>query len=664
MAATEESSVPVDFEVEMAAVENSSSFDFDVEISEEEGKEDSSSSGGNLFSSSGVTGITDRNLPRDNPIHAETSTSGKSNSSSSQLTNTETLRKKKRYSQFLRTFMDGKVPIRKMVKISMINGLSHQAAVLSLVKNEEIKGRKEKKNRKAVELEKLERKLLREVATVKDGTVRFEVPEDIKSQSLDFGAGGAYNDDIIEEHVDAIDNHVPPLQIVMLIVGTRGDVQPFVAIGKGLQACGHRVRLATHSNFKEFVLNAGLEFFQLGGDPKVLAGYMVKNKGFLPSDPSEIPIQRGQIKEIVCSLLPACVEDDPISKVSFEPDAIISNPPAYGHMHVAEALKVPIHIFFTMPWTPTSEFPHPLSRIKQPIGYRISYQIVDAMIWLGIRDIINDFRKKKLKLRPVTYLKGSYSSPHDVPYGYLWSPHLVPKPKDWGHNIDVVGFCFLDLASNYVPPESLVEWLDLDNKPRPIYIGFGSLPLPEPKKMTNVIVQALHKTGQRGIINKGWGGLGDLDGLDLDLSEQQLKGLVYVLDNCPHDWLFLQCSAVVHHGGAGTTAAGLRAACPTTIVPFFGDQPFWGERVHARGVGPAPIPVDEFGLEKLVDAIHFMLDTEVKDRASKLAEAMKDEDGVTGAVNAFHKHFPREKPENEVATPSGLCSITQCFRGF
>ncbi|KAL6345124.1 hypothetical protein AAG906_013608 [Vitis piasezkii] len=573
MAATEESSVPVDFEVEMAAVENSSSFDFEVEISEEEGKEDSSSSGGNLFSSSGVTGITDRNLPRDNPIRAETSTSGKSNSSSSQLTNTETLRKKKRYSQFL-TFMDGKVPIRKM------------------------------------------RKLLRELATVKDGTVRFEVPEDMKSQSLDFGAGGAYNDNIIEEHVDAIDNHVPPLQIVMLIVGTRGDVQPFVAIGKGLQACGHRVRLATHSNFKEFVLNAGLEFFQLGGDPKVLAGYMVKNKGFLPSDPSEIPIQRGQIKEIVCSLLPACVEDDPISKVSFEPDAIIANPPAYGHMHVAEALKVPIHMFFTMPWTPTSEFPHPLSRIKQSIGYRISYQIVDAMIWLGIRDIINDFRKKKLKLRPVTYLKGSYSSPHDVPYGYLWSPHLVPKPK--GH----------------------------------------FYPLPEPKKMTNVIVQALHKTGQRGIINKGWGGLGDY----LDLSEQQLKGLVYVLDNCPHDWLFLQCSAVVHHGGAGTTAAGLRAACPTTIVPFFGDQPFWGERVHARGVGPAPIPVDEFGLEKLVDAIHFMLDTEVKDRASKLAEAMKDEDGVTGAVNAFHKHFPREKPENEVATPSGLCSITQCFR--
>ncbi|EOY09931.1 UDP-Glycosyltransferase superfamily protein [Theobroma cacao] len=101
--------------------------------------------------------------------------------------------------------------------------------------------------------------------------------------------------------------------------------------------------------------------------------------------------------------------------------------------------------------------------------------------------------------------------------------------------------------------------------------------------------------------------------------------------------------AVVHHGGAGTTAAGLKAACPTTIVPFFGDQPFWGERVHSRGVGPAPIPVEEFSLEKLVAAIKFMLDPEVKRRAVELAEAMAGEDGVAGAVNALYKHFPGKK---------------------
>ncbi|XP_037495124.1 sterol 3-beta-glucosyltransferase UGT80A2 isoform X1 [Jatropha curcas] len=498
-------------------------------------------------------------------------------------------------------------------------------------------------------------KLLHRFANVKDdGTVQLEVPGDIKTHTLDI-VPAIHNGYTNEEFCDTDElPDIPPLQIVMLIVGTRGDVQPFIAIGKRLQEYGHRVRLATHSNFKDFVLTAGLEFFPLGGDPKVLAGYMVKNKGFLPSVPSEIPTQRHQIRDIIFSLLPACQDPDPDTNVPFKAEAIIANPPAYGHTHVAEKLKVPIHIFFTMPWTPTSEFPHPLSRVKQPVAYKLSYQIVDAMIWLGIRDMINEFRKKQLKLRPVTYLSGNYSSPSDVPYGYIWSPHLVPKPKDWGPKIDVVGFCFLDLASNYEPPDSLLTWLE--GRDPPIYIGFGSLPLEEPEKMTQIIVKALEETGQRGIVNKGWGGLGNL---------AEPKEFVYLLDNCPHDWLFSRCKAVVHHGGAGTTAAGLRAACPTTIVPFFGDQPFWGERVHARGVGPAPIPVDEFSLEKLVDAIRFMLDPEVKQRAIELAKAMENEDGVKGAVKAFYKHYPRKMLGSEVPEPKHarkkFSSMRRCF---
>ncbi|CAJ1821963.1 unnamed protein product [Sphenostylis stenocarpa] len=448
-----------------------------------------------------------------------------------------------------------------------------------------------------------------------DGTVEIKVP----------GAGSSVEHDVKcdephDEFCDAIHcqdiQSIKPLQIVMLIVGTRGDVQPFVAMGKRLQEDGHRVRLATHKNFEDFVLNAGLEFYPLGGDPKVLAGYMVKNKGFLPSGPSEIHIQRNQIKDIIDSLLPACHSHYPESNAIFEAEAIIANPPAY----------------------------------------------VDGLIWLGIRDLINEFRKKRLKLKPVTYLSGSYTHPFDVPHGYIWSPHLVPKPKDWGPKIDVVGFCFLDLASNYEPPKSLVDWLEEGEKP--IYVGFGSLPLEEPEKMTKIIIQALEKTGQRGVINKGWGGLGSL-------AEQ--KKSVYLLDNCPHDWLFPQCTAVVHHGGAGTTAAGLRAECPTTIVPFFGDQPFWGERVHARGVGPAPIPVDEFTLDRLVEAIHFMLKPEVKRRAVELADAMKNEDGVLGAVKAFYKHYPDEKSKCEESKSKQLASaadprpmhkyfsIRQCF---
>ncbi|XP_022718497.1 sterol 3-beta-glucosyltransferase UGT80A2-like isoform X2 [Durio zibethinus] len=596
--------VPVDFDVEIVGED-----DKDVEIVGEEDK------------GSEASGLTDRSLAGQN-MRAEESTSA-TNSGSNQLSKSRRVRYNSKLAMYAAKFLDEKVPFRKKIK------------------------------------------WLNRLANVKlDGTVQCDIPINMKQPALDYGTGVVY-EAREKEHVDTADiPDIPrPLQIVMLIVGTRGDVQPFVAIGKRLQADGHRVRLATHSNFKDFVLNAGLEFFPLGGDPKVLAGCsvvlhkgvmylydMVKNKGFLPSVPSEIPVQRQQIKEIILSLLPACEANDPDSKVKFEVDAIIANPPAYGHTHVAEKLEVPLHVFFTMPWTPTSEFPHPLSRVKQQVGYRLSYYIVDALIWLGIRDMINEFRKKKLKLRPVTYLRGSYSSPPDVPYGYLWSPHLVPKPKDWGPKIDVVGFCFLDLASSYEPPESLVKWLEDGEKP--IYIGFGSL---EPERMTQKIVQALEKTGQRGIINKGWGGLGSL---------AEPKDFVYLVDNCPHDWLFLQCVAVVHHGGAGTTAAGLRAACPTTIVPFFGDQLFWGEQVHARGVGPAPIPVDEFSLDKLVDAINFMLDPEVKKLAVKLAKDMEGEDGVAGAVNAFYKHFPGKKPKDETVPappPSGLFSIRRCF---
>ncbi|XP_056168114.1 sterol 3-beta-glucosyltransferase UGT80A2-like isoform X2 [Syzygium oleosum] len=495
---------------------------------------------------------------------------------------------------------------------------------------------------------------LNQVATVKtDGTVQLEVPLDIKPQNLDFESEFPSIGPTDEDPGMADIQDLPPLQIVMLIVGTRGDVQPFVAIGKRFQEHGHRVRLATHSNFREFVLTAGLEFYPLGGDPKVLAWYMVKNKGILPSRPSEIQIQRNELKDIILSLLPACMDPDPHSNMPFEADAIIANPPACGHIHVAEALKVPLHIFFTMPWTPTGEFPHPLSRVKVPAGYKLSYHIIDALIWLAIRDMINEFRKKKLKLRPVTYLCGSNSPPPDVPIGYMWSPHLVPKPKDWGPKIDVVGFCFLDLASTYEPPDSLVKWLEEGE--RPIYIGFGSLPVQEPRRMTDIIIKALETTGQRGIISKGWGGLGNL---------AEPMEYVYLLDNCPHDWLFARCSAVVHHGGAGTTAAGLRAACPTTIIPFFGDQTFWGEQVYARGVGPAPIPVDDFSLEKLIDAIRFMLDPKVKERAMDLAAAMENDDGVGRMVNSFYKHFPRRNSGSEcepLPGPSSFLSIRRCF---
>lgn len=534
-------------------------------------------------------------------------------------------------------------PNNKLSATKSLNSVSSPDAAHRLPYNNDTQ-RREKKNTENSNIRnagnkishRKKKRLMKKLTRVQDdGTLAFDVDESSRIAEGVFApeARGPAEDEYLEDEDDGIWEQIPSLKVVMLIVGTRGDVQPFLAIGRKMQEYGHQVRLATHANFKEFVKSAGLEFFPLGGDSKVLAAYMVKNKGFLSTGPKEVRTQRKQIKSIVNSLLAPCIEPDMDSGVPFKAQVIIANPPAYGHVHVAEYLKVPLHIFFTMPWTPTSAFPHPLSRINKPAGFKLSYQVVDSAIWLGIRSIINDFRKKKLKLHPIPYFS-SQGSVTDLPTGYLWSPALVPKPDDWGPLIDVVGFCFYHQADEYKPPEDLVKWLEAG--PAPIYIGFGSLPLGDPKGMTRSIIESLRQTKQRGIINEGWGGLGNVD---------EHLDFVYLVKDCPHDWLFPRCAAVVHHGGAGTVAAGLKAACPTTVVPFFGDQPFWGKQIHARGVGPEPIPVDYFSVEKLVDAINFMVKPEVKKKAIELSKAIENEDGVQGAVDVFHKHLRKRIPE-------------------
>ncbi|XP_010260972.1 PREDICTED: sterol 3-beta-glucosyltransferase UGT80B1 [Nelumbo nucifera] len=472
-----------------------------------------------------------------------------------------------------------------------------------------------------------------------DGTVEVDVAQSapVASQLLELDTVDSIP--IGVEDTAKFNKSIPRLKIAMLVVGTRGDVQPFLAVAKRLQEFGHHVRLAAHANFCTFVRSAGIDFYPLGGDPRVLAGYMARNKGFLPSAPGEISLQRKQLKAIINSLLPACTEPDLVTGTPFRAQAIIANPPAYGHAHVAEALGVPLHIFFTMPWTPTHEFPHPLARVSQSAGYWLSYLLVDLLIWWGIRGFINDFRKRKLKLAPIAYFSTYHGSISHLPTGYMWSPHLVPKPNDWGALVDVVGFCFLNLGTKYQPKKEFSDWIQKGS--RPIYIGFGSMPLEDGRKTTNIILEALECTGQRGIIDRGWGDLG----IFLEVPDS-----VFLLEDCPHDWLFPQCSAVVHHGGAGTTATGLRAGCPTTIVPFFGDQFFWGERVHQIGLGPRPIPITELNVESLSNAIRFMLQPEVKSQAAELAQKIENEDGVAAAVDAFHRHLPAELPMTNAAS--------------
>ncbi|CAE7219504.1 hypothetical protein PTNB73_09883 [Pyrenophora teres f. teres] len=459
----------------------------------------------------------------------------------------------------------------------------------------------------------------------------------------------------------------PPLNVVIQVVGSRGDVQPFVALGKVLkETYGHRVRLATHPTFKDFVVENGLEFFSIGGDPAELMAFMVKNPGLMPGFDTllsgDIGKRRKGIAEILRGTWRSCIETgnglgvDPLQqtveewmnieeqlpeqlKKPFVADAIIANPPSFGHLHCAEKLGIPLHMMFTMPWSPTQQFPHPLANIQSTnadptITNYMSYIMVDILTWQGLGDVINRFRKESLRLDPISAVWApAMLARLKVPFTYCWSPALIPKPRDWSNHISIAGFYFLNLASNYTPDPELAAFLGAGEPP--VYIGFGSIVVDDPNAMTKMIFDAVKITGKRALVSKGWGGLG---ADDLGKPDG-----VFMLGNCPHDWLFKRVSAVVHHGGAGTTAAGIATGKPTVVIPFFGDQAFWGAMVSRAGAGPDPIPYKELTAEKLAGAINEALKPESLRQAQELCEKIKQENGTHKGAQSFHQMLNYEE---------------------
>ncbi|KAJ5505029.1 hypothetical protein N7463_007903 [Penicillium fimorum] len=429
------------------------------------------------------------------------------------------------------------------------------------------------------------------------------------------------------------------LNIVIQVVGSRGDVQPFVALGNELQRHGHRVRLATHGVFERFVRDSGLEFYCIGGDPSELMAYMVKNPGLIPQMKSvqdgDIQRKRVMVGQILQGCWESCIEDDSVTKTPFVADAIIANPPSFAHIHCAQALGIPLHMMFTMPWTSTRSFPHPLANLKysttEPkMANYLSYGIVEWLTWQGLGDVINGWRKT-IDLEPISATEGPrLAETLKIPFTYCWSPTLMPKPADWPAHLNVCGFFFRS-PPDFTPPLDLAAFLQ--NGPPPVYIGFGSIVIEDPPAMTATLVNAVRSWGGRAIISRGWSNLG----------EAQSDDQIFYLGDCPHEWLFQKVAAVVHHGGAGTTACGLRFGRPSLVVPFFGDQLFWGNMVASRGVGPMPIPHRSLNAENLAEAIRFCLHADTLAAAGNLAREMSEEAGVSAAAASFHRNLPIDK---------------------
>ena len=209
------------------------------------------------------------------------------------------------------------------------------------------------------------------------------------------------------------------------------------------------------------------------------------------------------------------------------------------------------------------------------------------------------------------------------------SPSLISKPRDWGEHIKLAGFSFLPSASSYVPPQNLISFIEAGSKP--VYIGFGSIVVNDPEALTTTIFGAIRLAGVRAILCQGWGGLGRMGNIPSN---------VFILGDCPHDWLFKHVACVVHHGGAGTTAAGLAAGKPSVVVPFFGDQEFWGKTVAQAGAGPQPIPFRTLSSANLAAAIVSALEPAVSHHASLLATKMRAERGAETAAQNFQDQLP------------------------
>ncbi|WP_435009491.1 glycosyltransferase [Tundrisphaera lichenicola] len=416
------------------------------------------------------------------------------------------------------------------------------------------------------------------------------------------------------------------MKILILGLGSRGDVQPFVALALGLTEAGHQVKLATGTDFREFVEGRGVDYFPIRADFSAMAR----------SEAGKAAIEGKSGKALATlksSILPTFrrILDDSWAAAEGA-EAIVFHPKIVGAPDIAEKLGIPAFVALPMPMlVPTRAFPHPLLPVRNLGGVvnRLTYSL-NQLGLIPFRKLIDRWRRDALGLPPRkrTIAPGSAS----LPVLYAYSSQLIPRPDDWGPSVALTGSWDLARPDVWEPPDRLLRFLQAG--PAPVYVGFGSMTGSDPEAGTRLVVEALERAGCRGVLASGWGGL----------SLDDLPDSILGIESIPHDWLFPRMAAVVHHGGAGTTFAGLQAGRPTVVCPHFADQPFWGRVVSRRGVGPSPIPRHSLSAERLAEAIQIATtDHRIRQDAESLRHSLCEEDGVGNAVRFI---------ESTVLTPS------------
>ena len=406
------------------------------------------------------------------------------------------------------------------------------------------------------------------------------------------------------------------MKVAILTTGSRGDVQPYVALGTGLEAAGHEVVLATGKGFAEFVAEHGLRHAALDVD---LFERMQTPEGKAALAGKNLP---GTIRKVMATYRRLLDDEWTAAQGA---DVVVYHPKALGGYHVAEALGVPGFLAHPVPmFSPTRAFPNPVLPFADLGGYfnEASYGAFLRLLTTPFHRTINRWRKESLGLPP-RRLMASELEIEGQPVRTLvcCSPRVVPPPADWKGSTTVTGYWFLDRRDDWHPPSSLANFLA--SGPPPVYVGFGSLAGWTPVRVVAAAIAALRKTGQRGVLVTGGGRV-----------PPDLPADVYAIESAPHDWLFPRMAALVHHGGAGTTAEGLRAGKPAVICPTtLNDQVFWGRRVAGLGAGPEPVPQRKLTVERLTGAIRVAVgDRGMRERAAELGREIRVEKGVARAV--------------------------------
>ena len=403
------------------------------------------------------------------------------------------------------------------------------------------------------------------------------------------------------------------MRIAIHTLGTRGDVQPYIALAQGLKARGHEVQLAAPMQFSALAAEHDIYF----------AGLPAEFLALLTTAEGKAAVAGGKgfsagfklLKE-VRPLMRRLLDAEWQIANDFSPDVILYHPKSIAAPDIASALDVPHVLASPVPGlTPTSAFPSPLLPFSSlgPFNRVSHLPAIHAAELLFARELkawrqatsgLDDRMKRKPRAGTL----------------YAYSPAVLPRPHDWGPDVLVTGYWFLD-EPGWQPDPALEAFFEAG--PSPVYFGFGSMPGLDPERMTGMILDALAMTGKRGLLAVGSGAM----------SLGTMSDRAFFLKSAPHDVLLPRASAAIHHGGAGTTAASLRAGLPTQIIPFFGDQPFWGRRVATLGVGPAPLDRKTLSARLLAQALNALDDPVMRSRATALGTAIAKDRGIETAVD-------------------------------